>query len=321
MMTTFRNSVSAIVLAIVTSRAHAQPATVQAQSLFDQGRKLLDAGKIAEACTAFEASEKLDPAITTLLNLADCREQNHQLATAWGTFEDANRMARAANNDKLAKVATNHSSKLEPRLSHLTITVAHPIAGLEVTRGNDKIDAASWNHTLPIDGGTYTIAAKAPGHESWLTTIAIKEEGEARSLEIPELTAAPIVAAPISTLPSSQMPVDRIDTPVTTSRAVVVPIVVGGSAVVLGLGAVLFDLSGNSTYDQAKASTNQAQRDAFESSANHKRFIAEGFGVAALGAAGAALYLYFSTSGQPRATALAPMASTHGGGLALIGHW
>jgi hypothetical protein len=230
-------------------------------------------------------------------------------------------MARAANNDKLAKVASNHSSKLEPRLSHLTVTVSHPLAGLEITRGNDKIDAASWNHALPIDGGVYTITAKAPGHEPWLTTIEIKQESESRTLDIPELTVSAVVAAPIPTAPNTPMPVDRIDTPVTTSRAVVVPIVVGGAAVVLGLGGVLFDLSGDSTFDQAKASTNQAQRDALESSANHKRYVAEGFGVAAIGAAGAALYLYFSTSNQPRATALAPIASTHGGGIAIIGHW
>jgi hypothetical protein len=323
MTTTFRRIVSAIVVAGVASTAQAQPATVQAQSLFDEGRKLLDGGKIAEACKAFEASEKLDPAITTLLNLADCREQNHQLATAWGTFEDANRMARAANNDKLAKVATNHSSKLEPRLSHLTVSVAHAITGLEITRGNDKVDPASWNHALPIDGGVYTIAAKAPGHEPWLTTIEIKEEGEARTLDVPELTPSKVVAPDPrpAALPQAQMPIDRVDQPVTTSRAVVVPIVVGSSAVVLGLGGVLFELSGDSTYDQAKAATNQAQRDSLESSANHKRFIAEGLGVAAIGAACAAVYLYFSVADRPRAVAVAPMASPHGGGLALTGHW
>src|SRR5262245_58083088 len=95
-------------LAAAPVRGVAQPATVQAQSLFDEGRKLMKAGKIAQACAAFEASEKLDPVVTTLLNLADCREQNHQLATAWGAFVEAQRMARAAGNDKLLKVATSH---------------------------------------------------------------------------------------------------------------------------------------------------------------------------------------------------------------------
>jgi len=120
-------------IAAAPSRGTAQPASVQAQSLFDDGRRLLKAGKIAEACSSFEASQKLDPAVTTLLNLADCREQNQQLATAWGVFVDANRLARTTGNAKLATVATSHARKLEPRLSRLTIAVApdRQIAGLE----------------------------------------------------------------------------------------------------------------------------------------------------------------------------------------------
>src|SRR5512143_2686426 len=115
--------ISCIVLATAAPRVFAQSASVQAQSLFEEGRKLLAAGNLAEACAAFDSSQKLDPAITTLLNLADCRERNQQLATAWGTFADANRMARASSNAKLASVANNHAHKLEPRLSKLTISV------------------------------------------------------------------------------------------------------------------------------------------------------------------------------------------------------
>src|SRR5258706_9611233 len=97
---------AAVALVVAAPHAFAQSASVQAQSLFDEGRALIKAGKVAEACTAFEGSQKLDPAVTTLLNLAECREQNRQLATAWGAFLDANRLARATNNDKLARVAT-----------------------------------------------------------------------------------------------------------------------------------------------------------------------------------------------------------------------
>jgi hypothetical protein len=73
---------SLVVIAAASPRALAQPASVQAQSLFDDGQRLMQAGKLAEACAAFESSQKLDPAVITLLNLADCRERNHQLATA-----------------------------------------------------------------------------------------------------------------------------------------------------------------------------------------------------------------------------------------------
>jgi hypothetical protein len=183
---------SLVVIAAAAPRGHAQPASVQAQSLFDDGQRLMQAGKLAEACAAFESSQKLDPAVITLLNLADCRERNHQLATAWGTFADANRMARATSNDKLARVATTHARRLEPRLSKLTISVPadHNVPGLEVLRGNDRVDPAGWNHALPIDGGTYTIAARAPGRTPWSITRTIKIESDAQTIEIPKLAEA-----------------------------------------------------------------------------------------------------------------------------------
>src|SRR5262245_28993804 len=84
--------------------ASAQPAGAQAEALFRQGRELLAAGKVAEACTAFEESQKVDPAVTTLLNLASCREMNSQLATAWGLFIEAERQTRAASDDPTQKL-------------------------------------------------------------------------------------------------------------------------------------------------------------------------------------------------------------------------
>ena len=188
--------------------ARAQSASVQAQSLFDDGLKLLKAGKIAEACAAFESSHKLDPAVTTLLNVADCRERNHQLATAWGAFVEANRMARATSNAKLAKVASNHVNKLEPRLSRLTIAVppGHQVTGLEILRGSEPVNPAGWNHALPIDGGTYTITARAPGFTAWSVTRTIKNESDAQVIEVPRLVDARppgVAAAPAKPPPAA----------------------------------------------------------------------------------------------------------------------
>ncbi|MEO7732863.1 MAG: hypothetical protein ABIY55_18000, partial [Kofleriaceae bacterium] len=183
-----------VVLALAAGggpRAYAQSASAQAQSLFDEGRKLMKAGKTAEACAAFESSQKLDPAVTTLLNLADCRETNQQLATAWGVFGDANRLARTTSNDKLARIASSHVQKLAPRLSKLTITVAadRNVAGLQILRGADVVDPASWNHALPIDGGTYAITARAPGRTPVTLSKTIKVEGDNQTVEIPALVA------------------------------------------------------------------------------------------------------------------------------------
>jgi hypothetical protein len=321
--------VSLVVVAAAASRAAAQPASAQAQSLFDEGRKLLAAGKLPQACAAFESSQKLDPAVTTLLNLADCREQNHQLATAWGLFVDANRLARTANNDKLAKVASNHAHKLEPRLSKLAIAVPadSQVAGLEVRRDNELVLSAAWNHALPIDGGTYTITASAPGHAPWSATTTIKVEADNASITVPVLPEARPVAvqqplAPPSAGDAPQSTAGVARTADAPSKLPVVPLVVGGGALILAGAAIAFDLSGNRLYDRAKAA-GSGPGDSLYQSANTRRYLAEGFGVAALGAAGAAVYLYVAGrgDGRPDTTALTPVASPQLTGLAVVGTW
>jgi len=51
-------------------------------------------GDYAAACPKLEESQRLDPALGTLLNLADCREQEGNVATAWSLFRDAESLAR-----------------------------------------------------------------------------------------------------------------------------------------------------------------------------------------------------------------------------------
>src|SRR5512140_835685 len=146
----------AALVAVITipNGARAQSSTAQAEALFRQGKDLIAHGKIAEACAAFDASQKLDPTIATVLNQAACREKNGQLATAWGLFLDAERQSRTATDEatrQLHKVATDHAAKLEPRLSTLTINipVENRVGGLEILRNNEPVDPGAWNKALP----------------------------------------------------------------------------------------------------------------------------------------------------------------------------
>src|SRR5437870_12338563 len=77
-----------------------------AELLFDQARRLMDAAKYAEACEKFAASERLEPAVGTLLNLGGCHERQGKLATAWGWYREAAAMANVradAERERFAK--------------------------------------------------------------------------------------------------------------------------------------------------------------------------------------------------------------------------
>jgi hypothetical protein len=177
---------------------HAQSSGAQAEILFRQGKELMATGQIAEACAAFDASQRLDPTAPTLLNQANCREQNHQLATAWGLFLEAERRTRGAP-DKASRqmhaTARTRITQIEPRLSTLRIAVAatSQLDGLQLTRDGELLDRATWNRALPIDGGTHRLTAHAPGRVPWSFTVTVAAERDAQTVEVPPLT---IDAAP-----------------------------------------------------------------------------------------------------------------------------
>ena len=291
--------------------ASAQPAGAQAEALFRQGRQLLAAGKVAEACTAFDESQRLEPAITTLLNLAGCREKNGQLATAWGLFLDAERQTRGTDNKaqrELHDVAAGRAKKLEPRVSKLSVNVPQGsmVDGLEVTRGTERIDSAMWNRALPIDGGTYTISAKAPGSGTWSTQVTVATEGDTKTVDVPDLKSLPRDLTPTPTPTPKPTPAavpvapPRVPThPRDESHGSYVPAIAVGAASVAMLGAGLgFELWGESKYDDAKVATVQTQRDSLESAANTRRYAAEGLAVAGIVGAGATVWLFLRSHGE-----------------------
>lgn len=324
-------AVTLAVLVAAVIPAGAQSASAQAEILFHQGRDLMKAGKYAEACTAFETSQKLDPKVTTLLNLADCRERNGQLATALASFSEAEKAARAggAKTQSFVKTAANHAANLEGRLSKLTIGVAadRRITGLEVTRNAEPVDPATWGLALPVDGGTYEVIARAPGRETWSTTLRVKVEGDAKTVDVPAL-ARSTQPNPIATPPLPQQPVrsppseapdeERMAPP--PSHALPVALAAGG--VVLAGGALGFELWARSTYSNAQSSADPQQLDLWHS-ANTKRYVADGMLGAGVVTAGIAVWLWVRDRGasKPARTAISPVMSTRAVGFELGGAW
>jgi hypothetical protein len=315
-------------LVVSSSTALAQSADAQAEVLFRQGRDLIAAGKIVEACNAFAESQKLQPDISTLLNLAGCREKAGAFATAWGLFLDAERQTRGVDgtSQQLHTSAVDHAQKLEARVSKLTVNVPRQsqIDGLEVKRGDEPVDAALWNRALPIDGGTYTVTAHAPGTSTWSTTITIGREADTKTIDIPDLRnlprdvtpAPPTLVAPSSDSPVPVQPQHHGDA---SPPNLVLPIAVGGGAVALLGGALAFDLWGDSMYSDAKSEiTSQSRRNSLYDSANDKRYVAMGLLCGGIAAAGAVVWFYIRGRHEDRdAVTVVPTPA----GVAAIGHF
>jgi hypothetical protein len=230
-------------------------ASPQAEALFRDGKRLMKDGKLAEACAAFEGSEHAEHNVATVLSLADCREKNHEYASAWALFLQADSQTRAdATKAALNVTAKNRARTLEPKLSYLTINVPDEsrIPDLVVSRDGAPVDPAEWNRSIPADGGTHTIAGKAPGHESWSTTVTLKPEGDKQAVEVPRFKALPeIVNKPAVTerLVDTERPIAPPD-PWTRRRVVGVSVAAGG-ILVFGGSAIWFGITANNLHTEA----------------------------------------------------------------------
>lgn len=173
--------------------ASAQPseAVKRADALFNEGRALVDAGKFAEACPKFEESQRLDPGLGTLLNLAACYESVGRLASALTAFRSAEEQARAAgpSEKKREQAAAERARSLESRVARITIVLAagdRP-SGFLVTRDGVPVPALDFGRRLAVDPGTVVISATATGYEPFRTEVTIDSMTGNTVVDIPAL--------------------------------------------------------------------------------------------------------------------------------------
>lgn len=176
----------------------------QVLTLYNQGKELLDAGKTAEACQAFESAKRLDfTAINLILRLGDCYERLGRTASAYSQYQQAASVAAAAK-DARQSTAEERVAAVEPRLARLAVVLAPGYissvgsagpASVVVRRdgeivAGDKLDGKP----APVDPGSYTFEAAAPGKKTWTATREITP-GASVIVDIPALEAI-VIAAP-----------------------------------------------------------------------------------------------------------------------------
>ncbi|MEO8846561.1 MAG: hypothetical protein ABI591_08185 [Kofleriaceae bacterium] len=236
---------------IAAPTAHAQSA--EAEALFVDGAKLMTDGKIAAACDAFEASNQIEARAGTLIRLGECREQNHQVASAWSAYKDA--LTRVKDPRKRA-IATAKVAELEPKLSYLTVSVpaVSRLDGLTLTRNDKPFDATLWNRALPVDGGDYLFVGRAPGHDDWKATVRAPIDSGKITLDVPKLEPTNKVVDVVTAPPPPEVQEDppAPATTFTTKRKVAIGVAGVG---VLGLaGGIVFSIQAKGKQSDAHAS-------------------------------------------------------------------
>jgi hypothetical protein len=241
-------------LAFVCSVGWVSPAFAQsgsskatAEALFTEGRALASSGKCAEAIPKFQASQKLDPGVGTLLNLAECYEQVGRTASAWAEYREVISLARLAGSKEREELAAQKAKALEPKLSRLAIKTTGDASGLTITRDGEAVEAAELGVAIPVDPGEHVIAASAPGKQTFSQTVEVGKEADSKVVEIPALAAGE--AAGAGTEPGEAAKSGGSSG--STQRTI--GLVLGGVGIVgVAVGAV-FGLQAGSKWDDAKA--------------------------------------------------------------------
>lgn len=219
-----------------------------AESLFQEARKAMDAKRYADACPKFAASQKLSPAIGTLLNLADCYEKNNQLASAWVRFHEAIALAQRLGRSNREQTAKERAEKLEPRLIKLSI-VTHSTA-IEVKLDGNAIDPAVLGSPIPVDAGKHSIEASAKGKKPFSTNIEVSEKSKTPSVDIPALEDEP--KEPKETKETKFTPPPKEERGGWSTQKTIGIIVGGAGVVALGVGG-FFGLKTSSTWKEAQS--------------------------------------------------------------------
>src|SRR5262249_28598731 len=163
---------------------------------FRAALEALDRGDWSTACPKFDASMRLDPSVSTLLNLARCHARDGKLALAWSECQRALVMNRETpgtrRRDELEGVARRLTAEIGPRLAKVRLRVTPVRPDLRVRRDGVEIPPAALGEGVPVDPGPHEIVAEAAGFVTARVAVTLRE-GETMPVEI---TLSPSAATP-----------------------------------------------------------------------------------------------------------------------------
>jgi hypothetical protein len=184
----------AVVAVLVLTSATIARAESPAEEAFQEGRRLLAAGQIDQACASFAKSYDMVASSGTLLNLALCHEKQGKTATAWNEYRAAARLARNQGREDRASFADESANALEANLARISITAVEAVPGLHVATEAGPLGEGGLKVEVPIDPGSHKVTATAPGYLAWSATVQVKE-GQQLTVQIPKLEPEPLLPA------------------------------------------------------------------------------------------------------------------------------
>ena len=266
------------------SRAQERHDPAAADELFRQGRAASEKRDFLTACAKFRESNRLDPAVGTLFNIADCEEKLGRLATSWTLFQEV--AQRLPNDDDRHGIALRRAQAIEPRVPRLTVHLAPSgRSDVIVRRDGVELGAASLDTALPVNPGEHVVVVEAPGTQATQFRSSVGE-GERAQLDVKLGPAQVAVTAPDA---SGSAP----GAGQRTAAYVIGGVGVAGLITGIVAGALVLDRKSTVNDNCVEKQCNRAGQDAVESGKTLGVVSTVGFIAGGLGL-GTATYLFLS---------------------------
>jgi len=247
-----------LLIAALLAHAGIAAADDTADSAFKRGQAALKAGRIHEACDAFEVSAKLDATTDTELSLAACYAQDGKPMTAARLYRS---IADKDTNASRRQTSIAKAAKLEASAGKLRFAINPNPPGLVIKV--DGVEVPSTGDAL-VDLGPHEVIATAPGYAGHASAPVDRERAIVDVIVRMEPIAEPAPApAPMpATTPAAEAPaMQPAKTTATASLTTEMPahadhrkrngLLLGGAGVAALVGAaVLFKLSGDKFDDE-----------------------------------------------------------------------
>jgi len=182
----------AVPLAIAERPARAQVSDADrnaARDLYNEGWSLQQSGRYADALERYQRSLAVFPAPTTAFRIAQCKAALGKLVEAAEEFRAIVNAPLPAGSPPAFATAKSDANvelgKLEPRIPKIQINVQPAgLQGLVVQVDNVSMPTALVGVPRPIDPGSHTITASAPGYAQSQAQVDVRE----RQTPMPQVT-------------------------------------------------------------------------------------------------------------------------------------
>ncbi len=299
-----------------------------AQELFAQGKELLSAGKVEQACSKFAAAADLSQTPGVRLKLAQCYVQLGRTASAWTRFDEALTVSERAGDAVAASRARAGMAQLKPVLSYLLVAVPTAVPGLRVVRDGTEIPQAAWGVAVPVDPGEHEVDATATGRKGWSTKLTVAGSGRHETVSVPaleeEAAVAPVAVVPAPPpAPAEPAPAGLFSGEGGTQRTIaVVSAGLGVGGLILGSAFGGIMLSDKSEYEQHQNTATGKCLD-LQCQTSSQQAVSAGtvasVGFIAGGALAATGVVLWFTARKGTKAEIAPAPTAHGAGLSIRG--